>query len=108
LTRSAFRRTIAQELKMKFNLNDAAPQPSPASLADLSEGQTAELSALRLPQQTSEHLMWLGFVPGAKVTAGRSGPGGDPRVYTVSGSSFALRRETAQHILVISSPGVQA
>ena len=94
---------------MKFNLNNSKPSsPASATLADLPQGQSGEVSALRLPQNTSEHLMWLGFVPGATVTVGQSGPGGDPRVYTVSGSSFALRRETAQHILVVSSTGVQA
>jgi len=94
---------------MNFNLNNSEPsRPASASLADLPQGQTAEVSALHLPRNTSEHLMWLGFVPGAKVTVGQSGPGGDPRVYTVSGSSFALRRETAQQILIVSSTGVQA
>jgi len=67
-----------------------------ASLADLSEGQSAVLADLsRLPRSTSEHLMWLGFVPGVEITAGQSGPGGDPRVYRLCGSTFALRRETA-------------
>jgi Fe2+ transport system protein FeoA len=93
---------------MKFNLNNSGPRSTFASLADLSQGQTAEVTALQLPHNTSDHLMWLGFVPGAKVTVGQCGPGGDPRVYTVSGSSFALRRETAQHILIVSSIGVQA
>lgn len=73
-----------------------------ATLADLAEGQTAVLESLSLPQRTCEHLMWLGFVPGAQVTAGRSGPGGDPRVYTLDGSAFALRRETARCIRVNS------
>lgn len=71
-----------------------------ATLADLAEGQTAVLESLSLPQRTTEHLMWLGFVPGVRVTAGRSGPGGDPRVYSLDGSAFALRRETARCIRV--------
>lgn len=77
------------------------------TLADLTEGQTAVLDSLSLPQRTSEHLMWLGFVPGVEVTAGQSGPGGDPRVYTVSGTSFALRRETAL-LMRIVPPGTNA
>jgi Fe2+ transport system protein FeoA len=93
---------MSWELKMNFNLNDGNPDRNPSlpTLADLREGQTAVLSSICLPQRTSEHLMWLGFVPGAEITAGQSGPGGDPRVYTVSGTGFALRRATARGILV--------
>ena len=92
---------------MNFNSDRKRSTQSGVTLADLREGETAELAALRLPPPTSEHLMWLGFVPGAKITAGQSGPGGDPRVYTVSGTAFALRRETAQHMIVVSSRGAQ-
>ncbi len=84
-------------MKMNFNSEVAAASPS---LADLHEGETAVLDGLNLPAATSEHLMWLGFVPGAEITAGQSGPGGDPRVYRVSGTAFALRRETALCMLV--------
>jgi Fe2+ transport system protein FeoA len=90
---------------MSFNLT---VEPDLASLADLREGQTAVLESLSLPQRTSEHLMWLGFVPGVAVTACQSGPGGDPRVYSVGGSAFALRRETAQGITIRFSDGVEA
>lgn len=82
---------------MSFNLT---VEPDIATLADLDEGQTAVLQSISLPQRTSEHLMWLGFVPGVQVTVGRSGPGGDPRVYRVGGSAFAIRRETAQYMIV--------
>jgi Fe2+ transport system protein FeoA len=89
---------------MNFNLTDADAPPAAPTLADLHEGQTAVLSSLRLPERTSEHLMWLGFVPGAEITAGQAGPGGDPRVYTVSGTRFALRRETARRMLISPPP----
>ncbi len=83
--------------------------PQPSTLADLREGNTATLAALHLPPRTAEHLMWLGFVPGAEVTVGPSGPGGDPRVYLVSGTAFAMRRETARNlVLVRASHGAQA
>jgi len=85
---------------MNFNLNEPADDPSQETLADLREGESAVLAALHLPQRTAEHLMWLGFVPGAEIAAGKSGPGGDPRVYTVSGSAFALRRATARRMFV--------
>ncbi len=66
------------------------------------------LDGLNLPAATSEHLMWLGFVPGAEITAAQSGPGGDPRVYRVSGTAFALRRETARRMLVRRPPRTDA
>jgi len=68
------------------------------SLLELSEGEQAVLESLDLPADISHRLMELGFIPGLEVTAARSAPGGDPRVFRVDGSEFALRRETARHI----------
>jgi len=53
-----------------------------------------------LPEDVSRRLMELGFLPGHPVKAGRSAPGGDPRVFEVDGSEIALRRETAKKITV--------
>lgn len=69
-------------------------------LADLREGETAVLESIDLPQELSQRLMELGFLPGAPVTAARSAPGGDPRVFRVDGSEIALRQETARCLLV--------
>jgi ferrous iron transport protein A len=44
--------------------------------------------------------MELGFLPGVRITAGHSAPGGDPRVFQVDGSEIALRRETARRLKV--------
>jgi ferrous iron transport protein A len=44
------------------------------------------------------HLMHMGFVPDARVTALRRAPAGDPTVYLVDGMEIALRRETANAI----------
>ena len=44
--------------------------------------------------------MELGFLPGARITAARSAPGGDPRVFRVDGTEFALRRDTARKLRV--------
>ena len=70
-------------------------------LADLREGERAILSELDLPQNTAEHLMCLGFIPGVEITVGKSGPGGDPRVYNVDGSNVALRREVSANVAVL-------
>jgi len=70
-------------------------------LADLREGEHAILRELDLPQSTAEHLMCLGFIPGVEITVGKSGPGGDPRVYNVDGSNVALRRDVSLNLAVL-------
>jgi ferrous iron transport protein A len=69
--------------------------PPATSLAELRRGEHGVLDRLELPEDQVLRLMELGFLPGARVAAALSAPGGDPRVYRVDGSEFALRRETA-------------
>jgi Fe2+ transport system protein FeoA len=61
------------------------------------------LIALDLPESVQNHLMHMGFVPEATVTALRRAPAGDPTVYSVDGLEIALRRETAAAIRIHSS-----
>jgi ferrous iron transport protein A len=70
------------------------------SLADLREGEAGVLDSLDLPPDVALRLMELGFLPGSEVVAGKTAPGGDPRVFRVDGSEIALRRETARHLLL--------
>ncbi|HUM02444.1 MAG TPA: FeoA family protein [Thermoanaerobaculia bacterium] len=79
---------------MRRGLKKAAPE----TLADLRRGEEGTLEALDLPAGDARRLMELGFVPGTRVAAGRSAPGGDPRVFRVDGSEIALRKATARHI----------
>jgi Fe2+ transport system protein FeoA len=72
------------------------------NLTHLKQGETAVLDALELPDDDARRLMELGFVPGHSVTPAHSAPGGDPRVFRVDGSEIALRRETAQHLILRS------
>ena len=65
---------------------------------ELREGEQGILEQLDVPMDIARRLMELGFLPGARVTAGRSAPGGDPRVFRVDGSEIALRRETAEQL----------
>jgi Fe2+ transport system protein FeoA len=58
--------------------------------------------ALDLPDSVQNHLMHMGFVPEALVTALRRAPAGDPTVYGVDGMEIALRHETAEAIRVHS------
>ena len=74
-------------------------RPGPArTLLDLRRGDAAILDCIDLPGDEARRLMELGFLPGARVTAGFSAPGGDPRVFQVDGSEIALRRETARQL----------
>ena len=70
------------------------------TLAELREGEHAILEALHLEESVARRLMELGFLPGHTVSAARSAPGGDPRVFRVDGSEVALRRETACQLQV--------
>jgi Fe2+ transport system protein FeoA len=69
-------------------------------LSDLKIGETGVLVALDLPDSVQNHLMHMGFVPDAQVTALRRAPAGDPTVYGVDGMEIALRHETADAIRV--------
>lgn len=71
-----------------------------ATLVDLHRGQEGIITGFRLPEDISRRLMDLGFLPGHRVKAGTSAPGGDPRVFEVDGSQVAVRRETAGQIEV--------
>jgi ferrous iron transport protein A len=75
-------------------------KPKSPTLADLKEGQQGVLDRIDLPDDTARRLMELGFVPGHLVSAAKSAPGGDPRVFRVDGSEVALRRETARHLRI--------
>jgi ferrous iron transport protein A len=70
------------------------------TLVDLRNGDAGILDGIDLPGDDARRLMELGFLPGARITAGLSAPGGDPRVFQVDGSEIALRRETARKLRV--------
>ena len=69
-------------------------------LSELEAGGDAILEALDLPPAVSNHLMYMGFVPDARVRMLRRAPAGDPTVYAVDGIEVALRQETARSIRV--------
>lgn len=76
-------------------------KPSPASkLVELEQGEYGILDRIDLPDEEARRLMELGFLPGHRVTAAGSAPGGDPRVFRVDGSEVALRRATAEHLIL--------
>lgn len=90
---------------MQLSFKNRAKNGTHRCLADLPENQSALLDRIDLPEEFAHRLMELGFVPGNSVSAARSAPGGDPRVFRVDGSEIALRRETAKHILLKPASG---
>lgn len=73
-------------------------------LSDLNVGESAVLVSLDLPESVQNHLMHMGFVPDAEVTAVRRAPAGDPTVYSIDGLEIALRHETAEAIRIRPVP----
>lgn len=69
-------------------------------LSELEVGESGILVALDLPPGVQNHLMYMGFVPEARVKALHRAPAGDPTVYAVDGIEIALRRDTAKSIRV--------
>jgi ferrous iron transport protein A len=78
----------------------AAADATTRNLTQLKRGESGILDRLDLPEDDARRLMELGFLPGHAVTPGHSAPGGDPRVFRVDGSEIALRRETAQRLIL--------
>ena len=88
------------ETMLQLSGNNDQPVAPLASLVDLRKGDAAILDRIDLPAEDARRLMELGFVPGIRITAGFSAPGGDPRVFQVDGSEVALRRDTARRMKV--------
>ncbi|MGC9198537.1 MAG: FeoA family protein [Acidobacteriaceae bacterium] len=68
------------------------------ALSDAKVGSTGVVERIELPDEVSDYLAHLGFLPGTKVEILRHAPAGDPRVYRIDGIEVGLRNETAQHI----------
>ena len=94
---------------MQLSVNSGATQQAPgiengpggwSTLLDLRHGDAGILDGIDLPGEDARRLMELGFLPGMRITKGRSAPGGDPQVFRVDGSEIALRRETAKRLKV--------
>lgn len=86
--------------KTVLQLSGNKETPALSRLTDLQRGDAGVLEGIDLPAEEARRLMELGFLPGMRITAGRSAPGGDPRVFQVDGSEIALRRETARRLKI--------
>jgi len=88
------------QLSVNKERNAGPKSPIPYTLAQLPQGESGILDRLDLPEDISRRLMELGFLPGHTIVPARSAPGGNPRVYRVDGSEVALRRETADRLIL--------
>jgi ferrous iron transport protein A len=91
------KRATAPQTEAMLQLNgNYNPQGPLTTLVELRRGESGVVDTIDLPSDDARRLMELGFLPGTRVTAGQSAPGGDPRVFQVDGSEIALRKETAK------------
>jgi DtxR family Mn-dependent transcriptional regulator len=76
--------------------------PGAISLADLPQGQPAEVLELDRACQgfSRRRLMDLGFTAGARLEPALDTFAGDPRAYRIRGTLVALRRDQARQVLV--------
>lgn len=70
------------------------------ALSDAKVGNTGVVESIDLPEEVSNYLAHLGFLPGTSVEVLRRAPAGDPTVYRIDGVEVGLRRETASHIFL--------
>jgi len=92
------------ELLLQTIFRKDRARQAPSTLLELREGEQGILDRLDLPEDIARRLMELGFLPGSRVVAARSAPGGDPRVFRVDGSEIALRCETAARLKLRPRP----
>lgn len=77
-------------------------------LSEAKIGMEGTVESVDLPDEVSNHLAHLGFLPGANIEVLRRAPAGDPRVYRIDGVEVGLRNETAQHIQMRVEPKAAA
>lgn len=73
---------------------------APRSLADLPVGSRAVVVAVSGTPDLRRRLAELGVLPGAAVHVVRRAPWGCPMEFDIDGARYAVRRETAEGVLV--------
>lgn len=66
----------------------------------LEVGAQGRILQVGVPEPWGKRLEDMGFVPGTKVTCLRKSPLGDPVLYSLRGTGFALRKTDSRRILV--------
>ena len=78
------------------------------ALSEAKVGNSGVVESIDLPEEVSNYLAHLGFLPGTRVEVLRRAPAGDPTVYRIDGVEVGLRSETASHIFLKLASGVPA
>lgn len=78
------------------------------ALSDAKVGGSGIVESVDLPEEVSNYLAHLGFLPGTRVEVLRRAPAGDPTVYRIDGVEVGLRSETASHIFLKLTAGADA
>ncbi len=68
------------------------------ALHEAKVGSAGVVEQIDLPEEVSNYLAHLGFLPGTAVEVLSRAPAGDPTVYRIDGVEVGLRNETARHI----------
>ena len=95
---------MVQALRALITRKERPPAAACERLDALPLGAEGTVALLDVGEDAGRRLQELGFLPGTRVLAAWAAPGGDPRVYRVDGAEVALRRETAERI-VLRAPG---
>jgi ferrous iron transport protein A len=75
------------------------------ALSDAKVGNAGVVESIDLPEEVSNYLAHLGFLPGTSVEVLRRAPAGDPTVYRIDGVEVGLRNDTAKHIFLKLTAG---
>jgi len=78
------------------------------ALSEAKVGNSGVVESVDLPEEVSNYLAHLGFLPGTRVEVLRRAPAGDPTVYRIDGVEVGLRSETARHIFLKLTAGAAA
>ena len=70
------------------------------TLADLLPGESGIIQMVKCDRLVRERLADLGLLPGTPIRVQFRGPSGEPTAYWVRGSLLALRRSTAENIIM--------
>jgi ferrous iron transport protein A len=92
--------TLREGLQKGLPAPDSARQIEGVSLDRLAPGQAGVVLNVEAEPALRLHLMELGFVGGSPVAFLMSTPFGDPNIYSLRGTSIALRKSEAKCIRV--------
>ena len=76
---------------------------TPATVRDLSPGESARVLALRCAGALRRRIIDMGITPGAVVVMRKTAPLGDPIEINIRGYELSIRKTEAEQILVESA-----